>query len=883
MICFRFGIAILFTSFSSSLTYAQVSFEKILPLPPASPFEVIIDKVRDGDMAFADIDGDNDSDLLITGTVYKSGTNQPKPITKLYTNDGNGLFTELGGTSLTGVQYSSVAFGDIDGDNDQDILISGDTTWSGGVPHPITKLYANNGSGSYTEVTGVPFENVQEGAVAFSDVDGDNDLDVLITGRNVNYTGVAKLYTNDGTGSFTVSSGAPFLAASYSAAAFADVDGDNDQDLLISGQGSGQLISKLYLNNGSGLFSQSSQSLVGVKNGAVAFADIDGDNDQDLLITGDDNLGVGLNPRASANLYTNNGSGTFSLVPNAGLEQAYESEVVFADIDGDNDQDLLITGLNGSLFPVVSKLYSNNGMGAFSVMQNNNLADVFGGGAAFADIDGDNDLDLLITGALSNSGSVGYASTKVYSNVGGGTYLEMTGSAIRGLIGRRSSAAFGDFDGDNDQDLALTGVKPDGGVFDGRTILYQNDGQGNYSAFPVNNLDSVYQGAIAVADVDGDNDVDLVLNGRNPTNGQGMCKLYLNNGLAVFSEAQGTTFAGASIGDLAFADVDNDNDPDLLITGSGPLGRISKLYRNNGTGGFTEVTNTPFVGTNNSTIAFADIDGDNDQDLLIAGDTASSRRSMNLYINGGTGNYTLAANQPFPTGSGCDFEFADMDGDSDQDLVLIGCGPSELYLNDGAGSFTLDTSFSIDRVSGGSLAIADFDGNSAMDVVVTGRVPGQPMVETKLYLNNGNAIFSELFGSPSSQDFGGGEIVVTDFDGDNKPDLLISGFSYRTDRYHSNLYRNTSSSIGLFDQTERSLLSLHPNPVDDELILSLPAALGEKVVVEIVNPQGKLIYTTKVILTANHTSLELSHLENGIYYIKVKATKQIFSGSFMKI
>ena len=168
-----------------------------------------------------------------------------KPSSSLYTNNGQGSFVYVPGTSFNGVTNSSIAFTDVDDDNDQDVLITG---WIGSAP--ISKLYTNNGQGHFSPVPGTPFEAVSSrGSIAFADVDGDSDQDVLITGTNIDGDRSSKLYTNNGQGHFTEVVGAPFEAVSQSSIAFADIDGDNDQDVLITGSSPSGPISKLYLNN----------------------------------------------------------------------------------------------------------------------------------------------------------------------------------------------------------------------------------------------------------------------------------------------------------------------------------------------------------------------------------------------------------------------------------------------------------------------------------------------------------------------------------------------------------------------------------------------------------------------------------------------------------
>jgi hypothetical protein len=189
--------------------------------------------VQESSIAFADVDGDNDQDVLITGVnLVQPGTPGDR-ISKLYTNDGLGNFTEVMGTPFEGVEYGSIAFADVDGDNDQDVLITGLSN-SGA---QIAKLYTNNGSGAFSEVMNTPFEGVFTGSIAFADVDGDDDPDVLITGLSFPASAISKLYINDGYGVFSEATGTPFEGVQLSSIAFADVDGDDDPDVLITGIG----------------------------------------------------------------------------------------------------------------------------------------------------------------------------------------------------------------------------------------------------------------------------------------------------------------------------------------------------------------------------------------------------------------------------------------------------------------------------------------------------------------------------------------------------------------------------------------------------------------------------------------------------------------------
>lgn len=368
----------------------QIQFEEVLPVN--APF----DQVSASSVAFADVDGDNDQDVLISG-VYFDGALQF--VSKLYTNDGSGNFTLVSGEPFTGVGSGSVAFADIDGDNDQDVLITGDQGSNVG----CSELYVNDGAGNYTLVAGTPFDAVRNSFVAFADIDGDNDQDVLITGYNGSAR-ISKLYTNDGSGNYSLVSGTPFVGVNTGSVAFADIDNDNDQDVLITGFNGSSGTSNLYINDGSGNFSLDNTTPFDTsQEGFCAFADIDNDNDQDVMISG-------FNGSAAfSKLYSNDGTGQFSLVSGTPFIGLYSSDIAFADIDGDDDQDVLISGWDGST--ISSILYVNDGTGVYTLESSVDFENVYEGSLAFADIDGDDDQDLLITG---NNGAG--ATTNLYRN-----------------------------------------------------------------------------------------------------------------------------------------------------------------------------------------------------------------------------------------------------------------------------------------------------------------------------------------------------------------------------------------------------------------------------------------------------------------------------------
>ena len=134
-----------------------------------------------------------------------------------------------------------------------------------------------------------PFEPVTGGEGVFADVNGDDHPDILVAGRNSSGEGVAKLYLNDGSGGFSEAPNAPFAGVTNNSVLFMDVNGDDALHVFISGypdQGTENII-KLYTNDGEGNFTEATTPAFNdfsFQKSVLAKGDIDGDQIEDLLI-----------------------------------------------------------------------------------------------------------------------------------------------------------------------------------------------------------------------------------------------------------------------------------------------------------------------------------------------------------------------------------------------------------------------------------------------------------------------------------------------------------------------------------------------------------------------------------------------------------------------
>jgi len=724
--------------------------------------------IANGSIAFSDVDNDGDEDVLITGRNQAN-----MPITELYLNFGMMKFAKVVETPFVGVYGGSIAFSDVDNDGDEDVLITGGPWQSS-----ISKLYTNDGLGNFTEVIGTPFIGVAFGSIAFSDIDNDGDEDVLITGKTTANVTITKLYNNDGLGVFTEVIGTPFVGVFESSIAFSDIDNDGDEDVLITGMVQANVtITKLYTNDGLGVFTEViGTPITAVHESSIAFSDIDNDGDEDVLITGSPQANVYI-----TKLYTNDGLGVFTEVIGTPFLGVAYSSLEFTDIDGDNDQDVLITGLSGTT--VSSKLYTNNGLGVFTEVIGTPFTAVYVGSIAFSDVDNDGDEDVLITGNDQANFII-----ELYTNDGLGNFIVVDLNSFDGVS--QGSIAFSDVDNDGDEDVLITGIDQANVHI---TELHSNDGFGNFTEVIGTPFIGVSQSSIVFSDVDNDGDEDVLITGLDQANVT-IAKLYTNDGLGNFTEVIGAPFVGAGESAIAFSDVDNDGDEDVLITGYDGQSQISKLYTNDGLGNFTEVIGTPFVEVYFGSIAFSDVDNDGDEDVLITGHEGQSLISK-LYSNDGLGNFTEVIGTPFLGVYFSSIAFSDIDNDGDEDVLITGNSQSngpitKLYTNDGLGIFTevIGTPFVV--VGRGAIAFTDVDNDEDEDVLITGKTPANVTI-TKLYTNDGLGVFTEVIGTPF---FGAydSSVAFSDVDNDGDEDVLITGwdapFGNGTAKLYKNLY-----------------------------------------------------------------------------------------------
>ncbi|HKB15714.1 MAG TPA: VCBS repeat-containing protein, partial [Planctomycetota bacterium] len=344
--------------------------------------------------------------------------------------------------------------------------------------------------------------------------------------------------------------------------------------------------------------------------------------------------------------------------------------------------------------------------------------------------------------------------------------------------------ALGDLDGDGDLD-AFAPLPSD------RPLL--NDGTGVFTlgTAPSSSAPGLST-ALALGDIDGDGDLDAVsakdagctfvscLGAQN--------RLYLNNGAGVFTDASSQIPEFDDWTDaVALADVDGDGDLDALLGTEGREGLPNRLLLNDGTGTFADASGEdPSSPPSDRAVAvgLGDLDGDGDLDAFVSqfsNDYASPYPPGNgVYLNDGTGRLLEAPVQPDGYFAGMRVAVGDLDGDGDLDAVKVnGFDPASLgfplrYLNDGAGGFALAANPPPLGVFM-DVALGDLDGDGDLDALFgMGVNPGASNNTVRAYLNNGLGLFTWVpAATPSGPSLTARAVALGDLDGDGDLDAYL--------------------------------------------------------------------------------------------------------------
>lgn len=376
----------------------------------------------------------------------------------------------------------------------------------------------------------------------------------------------------------------------------------------------------------------------------------------------------------------------------------------------------------------------------------------------------------------------------------------LSASAQRQIVGvegmpavRFGALAGGDYDGDGDEDVFLTGELQDGTI---HSALYQFV-ERRVTPVPMQSprITAVYQriqfpmrdvkgGSVVWKDLNGDGMLDILVTGlaleEVTTNSEvfrAATDIYINgNGTFFINGLSGLPGVHNSRADAA--DFDGDGIMDIVLGGQTDTGVVLGVWLGDGTGLYSPGP-TVFEGLSLTSLDIADMDSDGDQDFIVGGFTASGRPVIRLFRNNGDASFEeVEADLPelyFASAS-----FGDIDFDGDSDILVSGGrlaptllrGFTSIFRNDGGGHFT-ETSTNLTGLFAGGALFGDLDGDTDLDFVTWGQQDlSDPESQKLLMFENIDLSFLQI------ADLRGvvfGALNWFDSDGNGRLDILLTG------------------------------------------------------------------------------------------------------------
>ncbi len=378
---------------------------------------------------------------------------------------------------------------------------------------------------------------------------------------------------------------------------------------------------------------------------SIVVADVNRDGRPDLVVA--NYCGVGCVGDGSVSVLLGNGDGTFqpAVAYDSGGPDTYS--VAVADVNGDGKPDIVVANSGNNTVGVLL----GNGDGTFrpAVTYPSSAA---GSGATcpdavtIADVNGDGRPDLIVTNYCSENYLTKLVG--VLLGNGDGTFQSAVAYDSGGL--QAYSVAVADVNGDGKPDLLVANwVASDQDVGSGTVGVLLGNGDGTFQPAVAYDSGGTLAYSIAVADVNGDGNLDVAVANCAPTGsfacpnfggsgGTGVVGILLGNGDGTFRPVVTYDSGGLYATSIAIADVNGDGKPDLLVTnwcasaGCGTDGVVGVLV-GNGDGTFQPAQTFDSGGGAAWSVAVADVNGDGMPDLLVADNSSSSAVGVLLHSN----------------------------------------------------------------------------------------------------------------------------------------------------------------------------------------------------------------------------------------------------------
>ncbi len=695
-------------------------------------------------VAVADLNNDGNVDVV---TADQCNGDCTSGVVSVLLGNGDGTFESAVSYASGGVDANAVAIGDVNGDGKPDLVVVNNCASNNNCSNGVVSVLLGNGDGTFQSA--VSYSSTGENAisVAIADVNGDAKQDVVVVNNcadnNCNNGSVSVLLGN-GDGTLQAAVGYNSSGQSAMFVAVGDLNGDGKLDLAVANQcvsnsNCSNGVVSVLLGNGDGTFNSAvNYSTTGVYSNSIAIGDINGDRHPDLTVSNQCNNSNQCS-NGSLSVLLSNGDGTFQAAVDYASGGEYASSVALADINGDGKPDLLVANQidgNGNWQDgSVASVLLGNGDGTFQTAVSYSSGDVEGTFIVVADANGDGKPDLLMANACSNNYNCTTGAVSVFLGNGDGTL--------------RSG------------------------------IDYNADGWASYS--------------VAIADVNGDGKLDLLLANQCATNnscGDGTASVLLGNGDGTFQPAVSYTAGDENALAVAAVDVNGDGKLDLLLvnecSNNCSNGSVSVLF-GNGDGTFQPPVTYGSGGVYSYSLAVGDVNGDGYQDLIISSQCNDSNTCSNgvvsVLLRNGDGTFRVAV--PYNTGATGTFAVAaaDVNGDGKLDMIVANqcasnnsCsnGVISVLMGNGDGTFQSPVLYSSGGFYSYTVAIGDVNGDGHPDLVVTNQCGNNNSCVSGsigVLLGNGDGTFQTATTTTTPVIGNLQTIVLADFNGDHKLDV----------------------------------------------------------------------------------------------------------------
>jgi len=422
------------------------------------------------------------------------------------------------------------------------------------------------------------------------------------------------------------------------------------------------------------------------------------------------------------------------------------------------------------------------------------------------------------------------------------TIIDSTASGITTMV-------TADFNNDGFRDLVVSQKYTQ----NNKVAVYFNNGNETFDTSQVIGSNIYYPLSVAVGDFNADGWEDVVSISGNSLNGK--IYVFMNNS-GSFPTSQVIDSGHYYLSDIQVADMDNDNDDDIILISDTGL----FVYWNNGNGMFTQSQISPGLNTEFYTLEIKDIDNNGFIDIVAGG-----IRTI-IYMNQ-NGNIAYDSARTFSVAENALMfliELSDLDNDGDADLINGGNNVRDLrwYENDGNGFFTLIQIIDSNAFHCESVTTADFDADGDIDIFTT-----YPQTGKVLWYKNDGA---GNFGNENIVHMGAvpftTQVFSDDFNNDGAEDVVWSA--------ELSIHFN-QISVGVEENSTAAYIDVFPNPSTGMVNINAPA----NGTLTVYNTIGKVFYSNLNISKGNN-SVNLN-LPSQMYILEIKSGDEVFYQKLM--